>query len=89
MDAAIRQAHLSDPDIDQVFGGSARKRARRDPRAGSRLATAALVQDDGILRWELRPAAGELAAARAPRRPLIGSGCRARVSSFSKSLRTR
>ena len=40
MDAAIRQANLSDPDIDQVFGGSALKRARRDPRAGSRLATA-------------------------------------------------
>ena len=55
LDAAIRQANLSDPDIDQVFGGSARKRARRDPRAGSRLATAALVQDDGILRWEYDP----------------------------------
>jgi pimeloyl-ACP methyl ester carboxylesterase len=55
MEAAIRQANLSDPDTDRVFGGSTRKRARRDPRAGSRLATAALVQDDGILRWEYDP----------------------------------
>jgi pimeloyl-ACP methyl ester carboxylesterase len=55
MDAAIRQANLSDPDIDQVFGGSARKRAHNDPRAGSRLATAALVQDEGVLRWEYDP----------------------------------
>ena len=55
MDEAIRRANLSDPDVDQVFGGSTRKRARRDPRAGSRLATAALVQDDGVLRWEYDP----------------------------------
>lgn len=56
MAAAVRKAGLSDPEPASSFeGGSARKRARFDPRAGSRLATVALVQEDDVLRWVYDP----------------------------------
>jgi pimeloyl-ACP methyl ester carboxylesterase len=54
--AAVQAAGLSDAEPDATFGGgSARKRARLDPRAGSRLATVALVQEDDVLRWVYDP----------------------------------
>ena len=55
MAAAVREAGLSDTEPDVPTGGSARKRARFDPRAGSRLATVALVQEDDVLRWVYDP----------------------------------
>jgi pimeloyl-ACP methyl ester carboxylesterase len=55
MAAAVDEAALSDIEPEVQLGGSARKRARLDPRAGSRLATVALVQDDEVLRWVYDP----------------------------------
>lgn len=55
MAAAVEDAALSDTEPAVALGGSARKRARLDPRAGSRLATVALVQDDEVLRWVYDP----------------------------------
>lgn len=55
MAAAVEGAALSDTEPEVPLGGSARKRARLDPRAGSRLATVALVQDDEVLRWVYDP----------------------------------
>lgn len=55
MSAAVQAAGLSDTETDIPPGGSARKRARFDPRAGSRLATVSLVQDDEVLRWVYDP----------------------------------
>jgi pimeloyl-ACP methyl ester carboxylesterase len=55
MAAAVDAAGLSDPETEVQVGGSARKRARFDPRAGSRLATVALVQDEEVLRWVYDP----------------------------------
>jgi pimeloyl-ACP methyl ester carboxylesterase len=53
--AAVSTAALSDVEPDAGFGGSARKRARLDPRAGSHLATVALVEEDDVLRWVYDP----------------------------------
>jgi len=55
LSAAVHAAGLSDTETDVPLGGSARKRARFDPRAGSRLATVSLVQDDEVLRWVYDP----------------------------------
>jgi pimeloyl-ACP methyl ester carboxylesterase len=55
MAAAVQAAGLSDTETELPIGGSARKRARFDPRAGSRLATVALVQEDEVLRWVYDP----------------------------------
>lgn len=54
---AVASAGLSDieQESDVVTGGSVRKRAFRDSRAGSRLASVALVKDDGVLRWVYEP----------------------------------
>ena len=54
--AAVQAAALSDAEPEAIpTGGSARKRARLDPRAGSRLATVALVEEDEVLRWVYDP----------------------------------
>ena len=53
--AAVREADLSDVEPDLPELTSARKRARGDARAGSRLATVALVQDADLLRWVYDP----------------------------------
>lgn len=55
MAAAVEAAGLSDTEPEVGFGGNARKRARLDPRAGSRLATVALVEEDDVLRWVYDP----------------------------------
>jgi hypothetical protein len=56
MAEAVQAAGLSDAEPEvSLGGGSARKRARLDPRAGSRLATVALVQEDDVLRWVYDP----------------------------------
>lgn len=55
MSAAVQAAGLSDTETEIPLGGSARKRARFDPRAGSRLATVSLVQDEEVLRWVYDP----------------------------------
>lgn len=55
LDAAVATAGLSDPETERVLGGTERKRARRDLRAGSRLARVLLVQDEGVLHWEYDP----------------------------------
>jgi pimeloyl-ACP methyl ester carboxylesterase len=54
---AVATAGLSDSEqeSDLVTGGSVRKRAFRDSRAGSRLASVALVKDDEVLRWVYEP----------------------------------
>ncbi len=70
MAAAVQVAGLSDSETDVPIGGSARKRARFDPRAGSRLATVALVQDDEVLALGIRPAAHQPEAACPPRQPV-------------------
>jgi pimeloyl-ACP methyl ester carboxylesterase len=55
LDAAVSAFGLSDPEPDHPIPSSARKRAYRDPRAGSELATVSLVQEDDILRWVYDP----------------------------------
>lgn len=55
LNAAISTASLSDAEPDEPVPSSARKRARNDPRAASRLATVSLVQDDDVLRWVYDP----------------------------------
>jgi pimeloyl-ACP methyl ester carboxylesterase len=55
LSTAIAEAGLSDAEPDLPMSSSARKRARSDPRAGSRLATVALVQEDDVLRWVYDP----------------------------------
>jgi pimeloyl-ACP methyl ester carboxylesterase len=55
LDKAVEMAHLSTPEPEALITGNSRRRALTDPRAASRLATAALVDDDGILRWEYDP----------------------------------
>jgi pimeloyl-ACP methyl ester carboxylesterase len=67
---AVHRAALSDDEPDLPMPSSARKRARTDPRAGSRLATVSLVQDDGILRWVYDPPPGS--SRRRARRAAIG-----------------
>jgi pimeloyl-ACP methyl ester carboxylesterase len=55
LDAAVEKFDLSDTEQEFAIASNARRRARNDFRAGSRLATAALVDDDGLLRWEYDP----------------------------------
>ena len=55
MSSAVQAAGLSDTEAEIPLGGSARKRARFDPRAGSRLATVSLVEDEEVLRWVYDP----------------------------------
>lgn len=55
MSSAVQAARLSDTEAEIPLGGSARKWARFDPRAGSRLATVSLVQDEEVLRWVYDP----------------------------------
>ena len=55
MAAAVRTTNLSDLEPELPVSATARKRARMDPRAGSRLATVALVEEDAVLRWVYDP----------------------------------
>jgi len=55
LDAAVAAFRLSDPEPDHPIPSSARKRAYRDPRAGSQLATVSLVQEDAVLKWVYDP----------------------------------
>src|SRR6476646_600632 len=55
LDAAVSAFGLSDVEPEHVMSSSARKRAYRDPRAGSELATLSLVQEDDVLRWAYDP----------------------------------
>lgn len=56
MDRAVQISSLSDREVEPVVSSSVRKRAFREPRAGSRLATVALVKDeDDVLRWVYDP----------------------------------
>ena len=55
LDVAVSAFGLSDPEPDHPIPSSARKRAYRDPRAGSELATVSLVQEDDVLKWVYDP----------------------------------
>ena len=54
---AIANYQLNDieTDDDVVTGSTVRKRAFRQARAGSKLASVSLVRDDGVLRWVYEP----------------------------------
>jgi pimeloyl-ACP methyl ester carboxylesterase len=54
---AVADYQLSDieTDEDRVTGSSVRKRAFRQARAGSKLASVSLVRDDEVLRWVYEP----------------------------------
>jgi pimeloyl-ACP methyl ester carboxylesterase len=66
---AVAEYGLNDVETedDQVTGSSVRKRAFRDARAGSRLASVGLVRDDGVLRWVYEPPPASLSRRRGRR----------------------
>jgi len=45
----------AEEDSDRITGSSVRKRSFRQARAGSKLASISLVDDDGVLRWVYEP----------------------------------
>ena len=74
LSAAVLGAGLSDPEPAVPIAGSARKRARTDPRAGSRLATVALVEEDEVLRWVYDPPPVSSRRRRMRRAGALGAG---------------
>jgi pimeloyl-ACP methyl ester carboxylesterase len=80
LDIAVTSFGLSDPEPEHPIPSSARKRAYRDPRAGSQLATLSLVQEDDVLKWMYDPP--PTSARRAGRRALAAAADEDVVHSF-------
>jgi pimeloyl-ACP methyl ester carboxylesterase len=80
LDAAVTAFGLSDPEPEHAMPSSARKRAYRDPRAGSQLATVSLVQDDDVLKWAYDPP--PTSARRSGRRAIAAAATEDVVHSF-------
>jgi pimeloyl-ACP methyl ester carboxylesterase len=80
LDTAVAAFGLNDKEPDHPIPSSARKRAYRDPRAGSQLATVSLVQEDDVLKWVYDPP--PTSARRARRRALAAAPDEDVVHSF-------
>jgi pimeloyl-ACP methyl ester carboxylesterase len=71
---AIAKYQLNDveTDDDLVTGSSVRKRAFRQARAGSKLASVSLVRDDDVLRWVYEPPPASIGRRRGRRGLALG-----------------